>query len=346
LEVAEHGSLTIGATSNAASPRSRSGRDDVEYAIDAELQPLLELLPATDLSDLAETRSLAMMFVEMINADLDTSGVVITEVEVPGPDGDPPVFVRVVAPAAPAHATGCAGLLHIHGGGFVSGSVDMELASLVEMSRELGITVASVEYRLAPEHPFPAGVEDCYCARLWFAEQAESFGIDPNRIGVGGGSAGGGLAAAVALMARDRNGPSLCFQYLGIPQLDHRLETVSMRTFTDTPLWNRPAAELSWQYYLGTTTNEVSPYASPAVATDLSGLPPAYVSTMEFDPLRDEGIEYALRLLQAGVNVELHSFPGTFHGSQAVSTAAVSQRASRELMVALSRGLGVVTEED
>jgi acetyl esterase/lipase len=142
-------------------------------------------------------------------------------------------------------------------------------------------------------------------------------------------------------MARDRLGPALCFQYLGIPELDHRLETVSMTTFTDTPIWSRPAAEYSWRYYLGPTDGEVSPYASPAIAEDLRDLPPAYVTTMEFDPLRDEGITYALRLLQAGVNVELHSYPGTFHGSQAVTTAAVSMRAQEELMLALTRGLRI-----
>jgi acetyl esterase/lipase len=149
------------------------------------------------------------------------------------------------------------------------------------------------------------------------------------------------LTAAVVLMARDRGGPPVCFQFLGIPELDHRLETTSMRTFVDTPIWHRPNAELSWRFYLGEDPGEVSPYASPAIARDLSGLPPAYVTTMEFDPLRDEGIMYALRMMEAGVSVELHSFPGTFHGSAVVTTAAVSKRASAEMFVALRRGLGV-----
>jgi len=126
-----------------------------------------------------------------------------------------------------------------------------------------------------------------------------------------------------------------------MPELDHRLETPSLRAFVDTPLWHRPNAELSWKYYLGDDPAEVSPYASPAIAEDLSGLPPAYVTAMEFDPLRDEDITYAMRLLQAGVSVELHSLPGTFHGSAAMVTAAVSQRCSSELMVALRRGLKV-----
>jgi acetyl esterase/lipase len=144
------------------------------------------------------------------------------------------------------------------------------------------------------------------------------------------------------LLARDRGGPKICFQFLGIPELDYRLETPSMRMFVDTPMWNRADAELSWNYYLGGgAAEEVSPYASPAVAPDVSGLPPAYVTTMEFDPLRDEGIIYALRMMQAGGSVELHSYPGTFHGSAIVTSAAVSRRAGVELMGALRRGLGL-----
>ncbi len=314
----------------------------MDYAIDPELVPLLELIPDSDLDDLVAARALADSFVDLINAGIDYSGVTITNREVPGPAGAPPVGVRWFVPQAVAPSTGRPALLHIHGGGFISGSIDLELDFLVATTRELGIAIASVDYRLAPEHPFPAGVEDCYAALVWLHDRAAELGVDPARIGVGGGSAGGGLAAAVALMARDRQGPPVCFQYLGIPELDHRLETVSMQTFTDTPLWSRPAAVRSWQHYLGTIDGEVSAYASPSIASDLRGLPPAYVTAMEFDPLRDEGILYALRLLQAGVNVELHSYPGTFHGSQAVTTAAVTIRARDELILALTRGLGVV----
>ena len=144
--------------------------------------------------------------------------------------------------------------------------------------------------------------------------------------------------AAVALLARDRNGPKLCFQLLGIPELDDRLDTPSMLAFTDTPLWNRPNAEFSWRAYLGDGA-EVSPYAAPARAEDLSGLPPAYVSTMEFDPLRDEGIRYAARLLEQGVSVELHHYPGTFHGSHMLRHAQVSKRTNAEMLDALRRGL-------
>jgi acetyl esterase len=313
----------------------------MDYAIDPELLPLLELIPDSDPDDIVAARALAESFVDLINAGIDYSGVTIADLDVPGPADGATVSLRWFVPETALPAAGRPALLHIHGGGFISGSIDLELDFLVSTTRDLGIAIASVDYRLAPEHPFPAGVEDCYAALVWLHDRAAVLGVDPARIAVGGGSAGGGLAAAVALMARDRHGPPLCFQYLGIPELDHRLETVSMQRFTDTPLWNRPAAERSWEYYLGTVEGEVSPYASPSIADDLRGLPPAYVNTMEFDPLRDEGILYALRMLQAGVNVELHSYPGTFHGSQAVTSAAVTVRAREELMVALTRGLGI-----
>ena len=151
----------------------------------------------------------------------------------------------------PAPATGRPALLDIHGGGFVVGSIDMEHAFAVQVARGLGAVVVAVEYRLAPEHPFPAGVEDCYAALQWMHDDAVALGIDTDRIAVGGQSAGGGLTAATVLLARDRGGPPVCFQFLGIPELDHRLETTSMRTFVDTPMWHRPNAEKSWRYYLG-----------------------------------------------------------------------------------------------
>jgi acetyl esterase len=274
-----------------------------------------------------------------LNAGVDTAGMTIEDRMVPGAAGAPDIPVRVYAPLA---RTGLVpGLLDIHGGGFVVGSVDMEHAVAAQLVRTLGIVVVAVEYRLAPENPFPAGLHDCYTTLQWMVAESAELGIDTDRVGVYGQSAGGGLAAGLALLTRDRNGPVLCFQFLGIPELDDRLETPSMQQFVDTPVWHRPNAIRSWRYYLGTSDGDVSPYAAPARASDLSGLPPAYVSTMEFDPLRDEGILYALRLLQAGVAVELHQYPGTFHGSAMIPTAAVSKRSAVELVDVLRRGLRV-----
>ena len=305
------------------------------YDFDPELVDLVALLPTGTLDDVQEARDGLDAVLSVLNADLDTAGLTIEDRHVPGPPGDPDVLVRTYVPHSPTGA----GLLYLHGGGFVLGSIDSEHAGGVRLAQDVGAVVVSVEYRLAPEHPVPAGLEDCYAALRWFHDHSRELGVDPARIGVSGQSAGGGLAAGLALLARDRGGPGLCFQYLGIPELDDRLTTTSMTSFVDTPLWNRPSAESSWRHYLGDDRSDVSPYAAPARATDLSGLPPAYVSTMEFDPLRDEGILYALGLLAAGVSCELHSFPGTFHGSSIVTGAEVSRRANDEMVAVLRRRL-------
>ena len=303
-------------------------------AYDPELAPAVPLLPRLDLADLSEARRLLREGFGFARADVDTSGLDVDDRTV----GDPPVGVRVYRPMG--RTAPSPGLLYLHGGGLVLGDVESEHAGATAIAKALGVVVVSVEYRLAPEHPFPAGLDDCYAALQWMVAEAAELGVDTARVGVFGQSAGGGLAAALALLARDRGGPALCFQLLGIPELDDRLDTPSMREFVDTPMWDRPNAVLSWQYYLGDAA-EVSPYAAPARATDLAGLPPAYVTVAEFDPLRDEGLDYACRMVQAGVPVELHLFPGTFHGSGVVVGADVSKRAGAEMIGALRRGLRV-----
>jgi acetyl esterase/lipase len=227
------------------------------------------------------------------------------------------------------------------------GSVHAEHAGAAAVAMDSGAVVVSVDYRLAPEHPYPAGLHDCYAALTFLHAEAGVLGVDPACVAVAGASAGGGLAAATTLLARDQGGPPLCFQMLQIPELDDRLDTPSMQAFVDSPVWNRPLAVISWRAYLGELWGaaDVPAYAAPARASDLSGLPPAYISTAENDPLRDEGIIYAMRLLQAGVSVELHQFPGTFHGSDMVTTAAVSKRAQREVVAVLRKALGAEREE-
>jgi acetyl esterase/lipase len=315
----------------------------MSYNIDPQLSAVLEFLPSLPFEDPAAARAGLAEMSALLGDSIDESGVTIENRSIPGLGNAPEVAIRIYRPENLSGNT--AGLLYIHGGGFVVGDLDSEHAGPVSVCRELGIVVVSTDYRKAPEDPYPAGLEDCYASLQWFHDNAASLQVDNSRIGVRGGSAGGGLAAGLVLLSRDRGGPDLCFQYLGIPELDDRLQTVSMREFTDTPLWHRPNAVLSWKFYLGnnyTPGGDDVPYtAAPARASvdDLRGLPPAYVSTMEFDPLRDEGIEYALKLLQAGVNVELHSYPGTFHGSELVVDAAVSQRGVGEGLEALRRGL-------
>jgi acetyl esterase len=297
--------------------------------MDSELTGIVEALPdmASSLEDLAASRAMLAAFSSPgpvpHEEDLDV-------VEEKTADG---VIVRVYRPRDLAGPL--PGLLYIHGGGFCLGSMAMEHGGAVQLAYALGIIVVNVEYRLAPEHPYPAPLDDCYSA---LKHLAGLDGVDLSRLAVHGQSAGGGLAAAVALRARDSGGPGLAFQSLGIPELDDRLETPSMQAFVDTPMWSRPQAAVSWRYYLGGAPADG--YAAPARMHDLSGLPPAYVTTGELDPLRDEGITYAMRMLAAGVSVELHSSPGTFHGSMMAVDAAVSKRMGAELLTVLAGRLG------
>ncbi|OBH52700.1 esterase [Mycobacterium colombiense] len=311
------------------------------YAFDPEIAAAIPLLPDMDMRgvDLQTQRQrTAEVFAAL--PPVDTTGLTIEDRLIPGADGDPQVGIRIYRPTG-EHAP--AAIYDIHGGGFIVGNIEMNHRDNVTLARELGVVVVTVDYRLAPETPFPGPLEDVYAGLVWTAAHSDELGIDADRIAIYGSSAGGGLCAGLALLARDRGGPQVAFQYLGVPEIDDRLTTASMTAFTDTPLWNRPLAVTSWEHYLGPNHaggEDVPVYAAPARATDLAGLPPAYISVMEFDPLRDEGIAYAQALLAAGVSVELHLFPGTFHGSILVEYAAVSQRESAERLAVLRRALG------
>jgi len=330
--------------SDAAAPAL--GADFFRYDPDlADFAAAAAAAAGQGLGDPAAGRANAEAYLSALGPSVDTSGLVVDDRTIPGPEGAPEVPVRVYRPSAAA-SSAVPAVIYLHGGGFFAGSLNTEHAGACAVARELGIVVVSVDYRLAPEQPFPAAVEDAYAALVWAHANAAELGVDAERIGVMGGSAGGGIAAGVTLMARDRGGPAPCFQYLGIPELDDRLDTWSMRNFTATPMWSRPSAVTSWAWYLGTADDpaartEVSLYASPARATDVAGLPPTYISVMEYDPLRDEGIEYATKLLQAGVTVELHLFPGTFHGSSMITAAAIAKREHAERIAVLRRGLRV-----
>ncbi|MGB5755692.1 MAG: alpha/beta hydrolase [Acidimicrobiales bacterium] len=305
---------------------------------DAHLQVLNALPPdLLDLSDIPKTRAgMAGLLAALPTPDLPDE-VTIEDVHVPGHDGDPDVLVRLyrrsgLGPAAPA-------LYWIHGGGMVLGSVDMNDFDSAIRALRLDCVVASVEYRLAPEHPFPAPMNDCYAGLTWLAVNADQLGVDPDRIVIGGASAGGGLAAGLALMARDRGGPGIAFQLLVYPMLDHRNSTASSHAIADTRVWNRDANLAGWAAYLG-DTDRVSPYASPAIAEDLSGLPPAYINVGELDMFLDEDVAYAMALNRAGVPVELHVYPGAFHGSNGfVTESPLSDRWKADERAALRRAL-------
>ncbi|AFR46857.1 Esterase/lipase [Gordonia sp. KTR9] len=310
--------------------------------LDPELAAAVSMIPDMDFSDLASARRTLETLVAPQLAELSLKGVRRQQLSVPGIGGDPDVDIRLFTPETAEGPLPV--LLWIHGGGFATGMASDSDPYCVEAVRQLGIAVASVDYRLSPETPFPGPLDDCYAALTHVHNHAAELGVDPSRIAIGGQSAGGGLAAGTVLRARDEGVVPVAFQLLDIPELDDRLTSASMTAFVDTPVWHRGNAILSWKYYLGETytgpdDQNVSIYAAPSRATDLSGVPPTYICTMELDPLRDEGIDYALKLLRAGVSVELHSFPGTFHGSAMVATAEVSKRATAEAFGALRRGL-------
>jgi acetyl esterase len=228
---------------------------------------------------------------------------------IPGPESDIPI--RIYTPAANGPL---AGLVFFHGGGWVIGSIDTHDNLCRSIANAAGCVVVSVEYRLAPEHKFPAGIEDAYAATCWTFQHADRLGIDSRRIAVGGDSAGGNLAAVVSLMARDRGGPNLALQVLLYPITDHNLDTASYLTYSDGYLLTRDGMAWFWNHYLPEGVLPDQPYVSPLRAKNLSGLPPALVITAECDPLCDEGNAYARRLETAGVRVTWSCYPGMIHG--------------------------------
>jgi acetyl esterase len=243
--------------------------------------------------------------------------------------------VRIYRPkgiARPAPA-----IVFFHGGGFMIGDLEFEHGRCLKWAADASSIVISCDYRLSPENRYPAAVDDCYDCLLWTADRAGDIGIDLGRIAVSGSSCGGGLAAATALRSRDEGGPSIIFQALIYPVLDDQMRTNSMRTFVDTPGWDRKSTAHMWMHYLPDGNVRVAPYAAPARAEDLSGLPRTYIMTAELDPLRDEGLAYGLRLLQAGVSAEVHNFSGAFHAFDAIESSALAKRALAEQAHAFQR---------
>ncbi len=226
-------------------------------------------------------------------------------------DGNPNLRVRVYKPKDTTR--GYPAVMWIHGGGHIYGAPEFDEAFNLRMVEEIGCIVVSPDYRLAPENPYPADVDDCFATLKWLAnKEVNGLPVDTERIAVGGVSAGGGLAIATALKARDAGGPKLCFMLPIYPMLDYRNNTISARQITDTRVWCHEANAVSWKMYLGDLQN-VPAYASPAMATDVSGLPPANIVVGTLDPFRDEDIEFAQRMMDAGIPVELHVVPGAFH---------------------------------
>lgn len=262
----------------------------------------------------------------------------LTDKIINGPDNQP-LPLRIYRPKHSSETLPV--LLWIHGGGYILGSIDEDDELCMNFVKEAECVVVSVEYRLAPEHPYPAPIEDCYAALKWIADSADALHIDSNRIGVAGASAGGGLTAALTLLARDRNYPSLCFQMPLYPMIDDRNTTPSTNEIKEGFVWNQKSNGTGWRMYLGDLygTDDIPSYAAPARETDYSHLPYTYTCVGQLDPFRSETLTYVTKLAEAGVDVEFHLYPGAYHGFEGINPDAdLSIRAKDEYILAVKNG--------
>jgi acetyl esterase len=312
------------------------------YVLDPELAAWGPMVPKMDLNDVAATREAERQVLSQMPPYEAGRRLAVTDAVVPGPPGGPDVRVRVYVPAQRPKAV--PGVLYFHGGAHAFGSLATVDNPARMIADHVNIAVVNVEFRLAPEHPYPASLDDSYAVLEWLAGTAAGeYGIDPDRLAVLGESSGGGLAAALALLSRDRGGPRLAAQFLDAPTVDDRLDTPSMRTISDAITWQAVNSPVLWRYYLANTakpgSGEVPLYAAPAHAevTDLAGLPPAWVAVYEIDPTRDEGLSYARQLIQAGVPTELHHYSGACHIAHILPGTAIGARITSDRLDAIRR---------
>ena len=302
--------------------------------MDAELAAALIMFDAGDPHDLDSARK-RLRKIYTANKPQIPETVRVRDLQTTSPFG-PPVRLRLYEPRAASAPMPA--MLWIHGGAFTYGFPEMDDDICMRLAADSGFLIASPEYRLSPENPFPAGFDDSYDSLQWLANQADLLGINRDHLVVGGTSAGGALAAGVCLRARDESGPKIRQQILACPVIDDRLITDSMKKYDNSPIFTNSEARLMWQRYLGENRDNPPRYAAPGREHDLSNLPSTYVLTADIDPLRDEGINYAVRLIEAGNLVELHHLPGTFHSfDTTVPTAGISQRVYQDYLAALLR---------
>ena len=310
--------------------------------LDPELRVAMEKMPTDrplDLGEIPKARAKMKKMVTALLANLPpVEGVTSEDVIVAGSKDDSRVRVRVYRPNH--QPSKLPALLWIHGGGYVMGDIEQDDRLMKQLVTRIGCVAVSVDYRLAPEHPFPTPVEDCYAGLKWLFSHAGELGVD--RIAIGGASGGGGLAAGLALLARDRGEVPVAFQLLIYPMIDDRNVTPASHAITDPRVWNRESNRLGWKAYLGRDGGgaDVSPYAAASRATDLKNLPPAYIPVGALDLFVDENIEYAQRLIRAGVPTEMHVYPGAFHGFDLFAPSAkVSKQFKADRDDALKRAL-------
>lgn len=312
--------------------------------VDPALRPLLEVFPKIDVSaeGLEAARAVVLAFEPEEMGAGDGLPVVVEERMIDGPEGPGSLRVLILRPeGAAAGLRG--GIVHYHGGGYLIGRPEGSLPFLRATVAAQDCVIVSVDYRLAPETTWQGGTEDAYAGLVWMAAQAEALGVDPGRIGVMGESAGGGLAAMVALIARDRGGPGVAFQHLLYPMLDDRTVTrTDQNTVTGEFIWTRTHNRHGWTGWLGQEPGGegVSYHAAPARVPDPAGLPPTWIGTGALDLFLDEDIAYAQRLIRAGVAVDLVVWPGAYHAFDMSPEGDVAARANADRQAALARALG------
>lgn len=314
-----------------------SRRDLIDPDVREPLDQLLEALPGgfNAIPDIVQRRVVAAQLLASLEIPPNPN-VSSEDRTVPGPEGAPDIRVRIYRPV---DATGTLpGIYYIHGGGMILGNIEEEDPVAAAVCEHVDAVVVSVEYRLAPEHPYPAQVEDCYAGLAWMARDAAGLRVDPDRLAVYGGSAGGGLTIATSMLARDRGFPALRFQMPIYPMIDDRNVTASSHEITDIGVWDRDGNIEAWKWYLG--DGKPDQYAAPARAENLAGLPPTFIDVGTVDLFRDEDIAFAMRLMAAGVPTELHVNPGAYHAAEILAPAApLSERIWARRYEALRRGL-------
>lgn len=307
--------------------------------IDPALLPGLDFMPVLDLNEqsLPAIRE-GMEQMTAMAPEPEGTGVTWREDSVETADGRR-VRLRIYTPASAS--VPLPAILHIHGGGYVMGSVVTNHASNMRLAAAVEAVIVSVDYRLAPEAPAPGPVEDCYAALQWLHAGAEPLGVDPARIAIRGESAGGGLAAALALLARDRGGPAIAHQNLIYPMLDDRTCITRLPAHLGAFVWTPQANEFGWRCLLGTAPGsaDVPAYAVPARAESLTGLPPAFIAVGALDLFLIEDMDYARRLIEAGVPAEMHVYPGAYHGFDVVPDAEPVKQMARDAVAALRKAL-------
>jgi triacylglycerol lipase len=316
--------------------------DNPLHLVAPELAPALEFFPDMDFESGMEPFRQPFDPATMPPLPPELAAVSVQERFLPGPDSGP--RVRVLHYTPPSARPGRPALLHIHGGGYVLGTPDMSDGSSRAASLSLGIEVVSVDYRLAPEHVWPAALEDCYAALVWLHDNAAELGIDPARIAIAGESAGGGHAAALAIYARDKGGPAICFQALDAPMLDDRTgASRDPHPHTGHFVWTPQRNRFGWSALLGTAAGgpDVPAAAVPARAESLAGLPPTFITVGALDLFLEEDMEFTRRLTRAGVPAELHVIPGAYHGFGMAQGAPQVLQAAELKQRALARALGI-----